>query len=55
VIQQMFVFTKSCHSSLIIFFTLFTETDIDVCTTAFTISFYSLRKRLNLISFLSKV
>jgi len=38
VIQQIFVFTKSCHS-LIIFFTLFSETDIDVCTTAFTISF----------------
>ena len=30
---------------------MFKETDIDVCT-AFTISSYSLRKRLNLISFL---
>jgi hypothetical protein len=49
VIQQIFVFTKSCHS--LIFFTMFKETDIDVCT-AFTISSYSLRKRLNLISFL---
>ncbi len=46
-IQQIFVFTKSCHSLIIFYFTVYRN------RYRCLYCFYSLRKRLNLISFLA--